>query len=286
MTQDNKVKVVVAVIGAIATVVASGLGFWGGQTVETNNVKEQIQQSQVVTINEGESTGEVISRLIDKNEDLEKENKDLQDEKSQQDTTVQELKQQVEDLKQEVAAANQGTADSTSSYNKLEKEYNAVVKERDLLKKQLNDKNGVATIPEDGVALTTLEIFNSNYAHFYVSEGGMEDTLGYEYDESSTYIKVGWYDWHTGSGEYFVDGKYSRLTGNIAPHSSAQGESTSKVQIWGDDKLIYESKDIGIRTDVFSFELGADKFAGVRFLKIVQTGSNRIPLLLTDWTLS
>jgi hypothetical protein len=178
------------------------------------------------------------------------------------------------------------------NYDSLSASYNDLERERDELLGQLESLPTVSlsSVPEGGRLLTELDVFNGNSRNWSINSGGKEDTLGYDYSGTSSFIVVGYYHGGINGGlgysEFFIDGKYSRLTGNIAPHSTASGEYKSRIQVYGDGKLLYESQEVGIRTDVFSFEIGSEKLSGVRFLKVVQEGYDNIPLLLTDWTLS
>lgn len=285
LKEKHKVSIWVALISAFATLVG---GFFGGQAVTTNNFMQIIQNSTNITINEGESTGEALNRLIDISDGLRTASDKQQNEISDLKMQIEAKEKEISDLNSQISILTANSENSANEYGSLENSYNSVLKERDELKKRLNDTLGF-TAPSTGTALASMEVFNNNCSRWYVNEKGKEDTLGVDYSDSKDYIVVGYREWSTaecGHAEYYIDGRYKRLQGRIAAHSSSLGESTSTIQIYGDDKLLFESKAIGIRTDVSSFVLDADKMEGVRFLKIVQCGDPNIKLLLTDWTLS
>lgn len=284
MKEKHKVSILVAVIPAIATLI---VGFLGGQATVTNSVTQTIQNSATITVNEGESTGEALNRLLEMVENLRSENNKQKNEIDALNQKIETLEEQNNALKgnqSEYAELQKKYDELQKKYDELQKKYDSVVKENEEFQRKWNEKQGLTTPSKDGVALASLGVFNDNDYHWHINEGGKEDTLGADYSHSSSYIVVGGYG--CGYAEYFIDGKYTRLTGSIAPHKSASGEKKSSIQIYGDDKLLWGSDEVGTRTDVFSFEIGADKLAGVRFLKIVQKGSDYVPLLLVDWTLS
>ena len=275
------VDIIVAIIGFVGIVL-------GGTTVSTNiKVHNAAKNYNNVEVSVGDSAGEIAIKLLDKNEELLTKNEKLRNE-------IKTLNQQVEQLRNQNDVLSANSA-SSAELESITEERDSLVKERDELKAECErlrtqiangDTGHPVPIIDGDVLLTNLDIFNGNSDNWAVNSGGKEDTLGADYSTSDSYIVVGKRNWGNGNAEYYIDGQYTKLTGNIAPHSSASSERFSTIQIWGDDKLLYESPEIGIRTDVFSFEIGPDKLSNVRFLKIVQEGSSSIPLLLTSWTLS
>ena len=254
-----------------------------------------VADTQDIPIDPNDDVGDVMVKLLNQNEELRTSNESLTEENAQLQKKLSVAEEESKLTKDELQSNEESLSSEIellkAERDEFQKKYYQAVAEKNRLEKTLQKENIVVVdvgIPTDGVALASLNVFNEKSSSWNINSGGKEDTLGYDYSSTNSYIVLGnghWYD--NGYAEYFIDGKYTKLTGNIAPHSSAAGEDTSTVQIYGDNgMLLYESKTVSVRTDVFSFELDASKMTGVRFLRIVQSGSADIPLLLTDWTLS
>ncbi len=93
-----------------------------------------------------------------------------------------------------------------------------------------------------------------------------KDTFGNDYSTACNYMKLGnWAYERDQYAEYRLYGKYSTLTGSIAPHSDSDKDRISYLQIYVDDKLVYTSRDINRKTDPIDFSINV---SGADYVKI------------------
>ena len=131
----------------------------------------------------------------------------------------------------------------------------------------------------DKVSLFAFKPVNSDY--WEPNQGSLNDSLNNEYSVSLPYIVVSDYSY----GEYYTNGKFSKLKCKIAPHEEHPSDSSVQIKIYADDVLVYSSSDITRKTECFEFE--AD-ISNAKFIKIIfdtTSGYSTSKLLIMDATL-
>lgn len=83
-------------------------------------------------------------------------------------------------------------------------------------------------------------------------------------------------------GEYYIDGAYKKITGNLTSWHSMGEQRKCYLQIIADDTIIYSSPTITRNTEVLSFSLDIPE--GTQFIKLICKADNysHSEILLTD----
>lgn len=247
------------IVASSAILVIIGCLIW--QSTMSNQIMNKVKAPVLYVVVDGYEKTDTLNQLREKNDELQEEN----------------LK-----LKEKIETINW--------------EFDKLLKENTVLQGQLSDKM-LAISPIRIIPLTALNSTNNNFEQWDSCE---EDKL-LDINDDVFYSCIIAYPSNSknGSAEYFINGKYSKLMGSIAPYKLDSGElssivpfekdeelanqAMSTVQIYGDDKLLYESSPITTDTDIISFQL---ELSQVKYLKIVQKGDYNIPILLIDWMLT
>ena len=98
--------------------------------------------------------------------------------------------------------------------------------------------------------LWSLEPFDSYVAENY--EGSMKDRWGNSITNPIC-VDAGWQG--RGYIEYYLDGKYNKLSGNIIRSHSLDDGAVSWVKIIADGVVIYEASKINYKTQPISFDV-------------------------------
>lgn len=131
--------------------------------------------------------------------------------------------------------------------------------DNEALTSKLEEVKGKQPIP-----ITTLTAINSGKWGEW-NNGSPQDPFGNDYSEACNYVISHW-DGGEKYIEYRTYGKYTTLTGEIAPHTSIEENKKGYLQVFVDDVLVYTSNDIGRKTDAISFEVD---ISGAEYIKII-----------------
>lgn len=129
------------------------------------------------------------------------------------------------------------------------------------------------------ISITSLKEINSDIWGKW-NEGTASDPFGNDYTSACNYVHIKRWDQTKSYVEYRLYGKYSTLTGVIAPHADNDEEKVSCLQVYVDDELVYTSPEIGRKTDAISFSVD---ITGAEYIKIViQRESWSCSVILSD----
>ncbi len=136
-----------------------------------------------------------------------------------------------------------------------------------------NDTSASSTF--NNVSLSTLTTFNGGFDWNY---GHPKDPFGSDYTYARNYALIYLYGGRAKTyAEYFLDGKYTTISGSIAPYTDF-GENSYPVviQIYADDVLVYTSDEITKKQALINFTVDINH---AKYIKIVVTPANNY----TDW---
>lgn len=127
------------------------------------------------------------------------------------------------------------------------------------------------------VPITNLTAINSNNWQKW-NNGSPKDPFGNDYSSSSNYVIS-----YSYGGEQYIEyrlyGDYTTLTGTIAPYTEMEEDKYGFLQVYVDDVLVYTSKDVGRKTDAFSFEVNV---SGAEYIKLVINSKYHGYIILSD----
>lgn len=151
--------------------------------------------------------------------------------------------------------------------------YDSVLKESDTYTEKLSYYRSLA--PD---LLSQQEKFGGND---WYGNGSTTDSLGNNYTDALVFnggLK-------NREIEYYINGKYTSVSGVLAMDHSARENASGYIAIYGDDVLLYTSPEITRKTEAFSFNVS---MSGVKYLKIqfVRTMDDYANILLADVTLN
>ena len=119
------------------------------------------------------------------------------------------------------------------------------------------------------ISITELLAVNTGYWEEWNS-GNPTDPFGNDYSGACNYVVFVGYDLLSKNldhyAEYRLYGKYTMLTGTIATHIDSPENKINRLQIFADDKLVYNSPNLGRKTDAIDFSIDV---SGVEYVKIV-----------------
>lgn len=127
------------------------------------------------------------------------------------------------------------------------------------------------------VPITNLTAINSNNWQKW-NNGSPKDPFGNDYSSSSNYV-ISYYYGGEQYIEYRLYGDYTTLTGTIAPYTEMEEDKYGFLQVYVDDVLVYTSKDVGRKTDAFSFEVNV---SGAEYIKLVINSKYHGYIILSD----
>lgn len=165
-----------------------------------------------------------------------------------------------------------------------EKDFNSAIS---LLKSALKELPGNENLAEKldtveakaPISITALTAINSDIWGTW-NEGAASDPFGNDYTTACNYVHIKRWDQTKSYVEYRLYGKYSTLTGVIAPHADNDEEKVSCLQVYVDDELVYTSPEVGRKTDAISFSVDV---TGAEYIKIViQRESWSCSVILSD----
>ncbi len=110
------------------------------------------------------------------------------------------------------------------------------------------------------VSLSDLRVINTHRWSWNL--GTPTDTFGTDHSDGCNYVIVSLGEAYI---EYRLEGKYSKLTGTIAPHENMGENGQGYVHIYADDKLVYSSPTVFRKTDPFDFSVDV---SGADYIKI------------------
>ena len=127
------------------------------------------------------------------------------------------------------------------------------------------------------VPITNLTAINSNNWRKW-NNGSPKDPFGNDYSSSSNYV-ISYSYGEEQYIEYRLYGDYTTLTGTIAPYTEMEEDKYGFLQVYVDDVLVYTSKDVGRKTDAFSFEVNV---SGAEYIKLVINSKYHGYIILSD----
>ncbi len=106
----------------------------------------------------------------------------------------------------------------------------------------------------------------------------LQNALGEEFSDASNFFIP-----YQGSyGEYYIEGKYSVVTGKLTSYCNMEEERISNLQIWADDTIIYNSPPVTQKTKQFSFVVPLPQNTqNIKFV-CAANGYSNSEILLTD----
>lgn len=144
-----------------------------------------------------------------------------------------------------------------------EKDFDGALAVLNTAQKNLPDNESIGQLISETkakrpISITSLEpVVVDNWGEWNTADA--KDTFGNDYSTACNYMKLSEYGfgvvYRNHSAEYRLYGKYSTLTGSIAPHSDSYNGKISYLQIFIDDVLVYTSDDIGRKTDSINFSI-------------------------------
>ena len=115
------------------------------------------------------------------------------------------------------------------------------------------------------ISLTTLKAINSENWDTW-NKGSPTDPFDNDYSTACNFAILSngnyRYGYYT---EYRLYGKYSQLTGTLAPYTSISEDGYCYIQVYADDVLVYTSPNVTRKTDAFDFSVDV---SGAEYVKI------------------
>ena len=185
------------------------------------------------------------------------------------------------DLKDKVTSADEMLSELQTKIQSLEDQNSELASKNERFENYgvdaLVSKN--EAYDSEKISLFALEPVNSDCWEENV--GTLKDSLGNNYTVTLPYIVI-----DSGSyGEYYNNGRFSRLQGKIAPHEEKAQENLTQIKIYADDILVYSSSDIDRKTECFEFDVDINKAKFVKVSCEMTSGYGNSNLLLMDATL-
>ena len=144
-----------------------------------------------------------------------------------------------------------------------------------------NNENFTAMLKEaeasKPVSVRELSVLNSNRG-WDTQVTKIEDALGYSYyDAANAFVP-----YQDGYGEYYINGKYAKVTGRLSSYYNMEDGRECHLQIFVDDNSLYISPPITQKTESFTFEVDIPE--GAKYIKFVcnANGYSNSDILITD----
>ena len=105
------------------------------------------------------------------------------------------------------------------------------------------------------------DVVRVNAYNWNENENRLEDALGHTYYDATNAVAIA----QNGYGEYYVDGKYSKVTGTVTSLWHLDPNRQCYFKIYADDRLIFSSPMITRKTEAIKFEIEIPE--GTEFIK-------------------
>ncbi len=258
------------IIGGVFTVIAAIIGtisFSKGKEVQGNIIEAAISKSGIITINQDESSSEIIDRLLDEYVKLQNDYNNIFVEYT--------------DLKNEYDSLNQTNEMLNVDKNELKEELNHKTEEIEKLMSQISESDS-SDLKED---INNNPIFIKNIvkddSYYYKEQERFVDNFG------NTYPLVYRFDASNNAfAKFSLNQKYSILTGNITLSKNTGNNALMIVEIYGDNyELLKRVENISKSSMSAPISLGNIDVSEVNKLTINAYNSGDYPdgfLYLTD----
>lgn len=130
------------------------------------------------------------------------------------------------------------------------------------------------------ISITSLTAINSDEWGQW-NAGIAADPFGNDYTNACNYVQVKATNGIKPYAEYRLYGKYTILTGIVAPHADYKEASVCCIQVYADDKLVYTSPEITRKSDAVTFEINVAGAEYIRF-EVQRDMAYYCPIILSD----
>lgn len=128
---------------------------------------------------------------------------------------------------------------------------------------------------DSGTSPISLPMIQNNYWDW--NEDFPESTTGDDYGTTRNYAIMD--DAWDNTTEWRANRNYKTITGKIAPYKTAKADCYSYIQIYADDRLIYTSPKIGLRSDAVTFSVD---ISDCNYIKIVRRAESYSGIIISD----
>ena len=117
--------------------------------------------------------------------------------------------------------------------------------------------------------LGEIDSIYSNTIHFskYKSEYPFVDNYGNEYSNAYSIVGKGSGSTPTGSAVYYIAQRYTSLSGTVVlSQNYKNAEKAGRIYIYGDDKLLFDSGNIGKGSKPIAFSLDIGRYEQLKIV--------------------